>query len=69
MARYGAIVVTLLAAFPNPVFDMAGLVAGSVRMKWWRFLFAVWIGKTIQGIMAAYAGALSLGWVEKLLAH
>ena len=67
MERYGAIVITLMAAFPNPVFDMVGLVAGSVRMKWWRFLFAVWVGKTIQCIIASYAGAFSLGWVEKLL--
>jgi len=67
MERYGAIVIILLAAFPNPVFDMAGLVAGSVRMKWWRFLFAAWIGKTIQCIVTSYAGALSLGWVEKFL--
>lgn len=67
MERYGAIVITLMAAFPNPVFDMVGLVAGSVRMKWWRFLFAVWVGKTIQCIIASYAGAFSLVWVEKLL--
>lgn len=69
MERHGPIVVTLLAAFPNPVFDMAGLVAGSVRMKWWRFLIAAWIGKTVQGILVSYAGALSWGWIERFLVH
>jgi membrane protein YqaA with SNARE-associated domain len=67
MRRYGPIIITLMAAVPNPVFDMAGLVAGSLRMKWWHFLIAAWIGKTIQGILVAYAGALSLGWVEQFL--
>lgn len=67
MERHGVIVITLLAAIPNPVFDMAGIVAGSMRIKWWKFLVAAWVGKTIQAIMIAYAGALSLGWVEQLL--
>jgi membrane protein DedA with SNARE-associated domain len=67
MDRYGAIVITLLASFPNPVFDMVGIVAGSVRMKWWRFLIAVWIGKTIQCILIAYAGYLSLGWIQNFM--
>lgn len=69
MERHGPIVVTLLAAFPNPVFDIAGLTAGSVRIKWWRFLIAAWIGKTVQCVLTAYAGALSWGWIEKFLVH
>jgi membrane protein DedA with SNARE-associated domain len=67
MERYGAFVITLLSAFPNPVFDVAGLVAGSVRMNWWRFLFAAWIGKTIQCVITSYAGALSIRFVEEFL--
>lgn len=69
MERYGPVVITAMAAIPNPVFDMAGLVAGALRMKWWQFLIAAWIGKTIQGLLIAYAGALSLGWVEQYLSH
>nr|MBN1229638.1 VTT domain-containing protein [Anaerolineae bacterium] len=69
MGRYGVIIISLLAAIPNPVFDMAGIVAGSLRIKWWKFLAAAWLGKTIQGLLIAYAGALSLGWVEQFIAH
>ena len=69
MRRYGPIVITLLAAIPNPIFDLVGVVAGSLRMKWWHFLIAAWIGKTIQGILVAYAGAFSFSLVEKLLTH
>jgi uncharacterized membrane protein YdjX (TVP38/TMEM64 family) len=69
MRRYGAIVITLLAAVPNPVFDAVGVAAGSLRMKWWRFLIATWIGKTIQCTLIAYAGAFSFNLVEKLLSN
>ncbi len=67
MDRYGLLMIGALAAIPNPAFDMAGIVAGSMRIKWWKFLLAALVGKTIQGIAIAYAGALSLGWVERLL--
>ncbi|HEC22023.1 MAG TPA: DedA family protein [Chloroflexi bacterium] len=67
MDRYGLIVIAVLAAIPNPVFDVAGIIAGVMRIKWWHFLIAAWIGKTLQAIFIAYAGALSLGWVESLL--
>jgi uncharacterized membrane protein YdjX (TVP38/TMEM64 family) len=67
MERHGLLVIGVLATIPNPIFDMAGIVAGSMRIRWWKFLLAALIGKTIQGIAVAYAGALSLGWVEKLL--
>lgn len=67
MEKYGLLVIAVLAAIPNPVFDMAGIVAGGLRIKWWQFLAAAWFGKTIQGIFIAYAGALSLGWVEQFL--
>jgi uncharacterized membrane protein YdjX (TVP38/TMEM64 family) len=69
MNRYGAIVITLMASIPNPIFDLVGVVAGSMRMKWWRFLIAVWIGKIIQSIIIAYAGAFSFSLVEKFLTH
>jgi uncharacterized membrane protein YdjX (TVP38/TMEM64 family) len=69
MERYGTIVITLMAAVPNPVFDMAGLIAGSMRMRWWRFMIAAWIGKTIQATLTAYAGAVSLDWFKQILTH
>jgi uncharacterized membrane protein YdjX (TVP38/TMEM64 family) len=67
MERYGLFVIIVLSFIPNPLFDMAGMVAGAMRIKWWQFLLAAWIGKTVQALFVAYAGALSLGWVERLL--
>jgi uncharacterized membrane protein YdjX (TVP38/TMEM64 family) len=67
MERYGVVVIAVLAAIPNPLFDVAGMVAGVMRVRWWHFLLAAWLGKTIQAVVVAYAGALSWGWVEGLI--
>ena len=68
MDRFGPLVVFVLAVIPNPVFDMAGLLAGASHMPWWQFLVAAWLGKTIQAIFLAWAGALSLEWVMRFFA-
>lgn len=67
MGKYGLLVIAVLAAIPNPVFDMAGIVAGTLKLKWWQFLIAALIGKTIQAIFIAYAGHFSIGWVRGFL--
>lgn len=68
MDRFGPLVILVLAIVPNPLFDMAGLLAGASHMPWWQFLLTAWIGKTIQAILLAWAGALSLEWVTRLFA-
>jgi membrane protein DedA with SNARE-associated domain len=65
MDRFAPLVILLLATVPNPVFDMAGLLAGASHMVWWKFLIYAWIGKTIQAILIALAGAYSLEWVSR----
>jgi uncharacterized membrane protein YdjX (TVP38/TMEM64 family) len=67
MDRFGPAALFLLATFPNPFFDVAGLAAGALRYPWWRFLLLAWAGKTVQGILIAYAGAASAGWVLEWL--
>jgi len=46
--RWGAIVIFVLAAIPNPIFDMGGILAGIARMRWWKFLIAAALGKTVR---------------------
>lgn len=67
MEKYGLIVISILAAIPNPAFDMAGIIAGSMRLKWWQFLLAAVIGKTVQATFIALAGSLSIGWIRGFL--
>jgi membrane protein YqaA with SNARE-associated domain len=64
--RFGLAFIALLAFIPNPVFDMAGMVAGTLRIKWWQFLLAVMVGKTSRSILIAYGGAYSMEWVERI---
>jgi membrane protein YqaA with SNARE-associated domain len=46
--RWGVIVIFVLAAIPNPIFDMGGILAGMARMAWWKFLTAAALGKTVR---------------------
>jgi uncharacterized membrane protein YdjX (TVP38/TMEM64 family) len=67
MEKYGLVVISILAAIPNPAFDMAGIIAGSMRLKWWQFLLAAAVGKTVQATLIALAGSLSIGWIRGFL--
>lgn len=57
MRRYGIWAVLLLSFVPNPAFDIAGIVAGAMRMPLWKFLLFCWIGKILKMLMFAYGGA------------
>jgi membrane protein YqaA with SNARE-associated domain len=64
MKRSGSLTILILSAIPNPLFDMAGLVAGALKMPVWKFLFWCWIGETIKMLTFAYAGAGLLSLFE-----
>lgn len=57
MKRFGGWAVFALAAIPNPAFDLAGAVAGSMKMPVWKFLIFAWLGETTKMIFFAYAGS------------
>jgi uncharacterized membrane protein YdjX (TVP38/TMEM64 family) len=65
--KYGVIPIIVLAAIPNPLFDVAGFAAGALGFKWWQFLLATFVGKTIKCVVVAYAGLYSMGFIEHLL--
>ncbi|MBN1563858.1 MAG: VTT domain-containing protein [Anaerolineae bacterium] len=69
MQRNGALTIFSLSIFPNPFFDMAGVLAGAGHIPLWRFLTVTFAGKSIQSIIIALAGALSLSWIEPWLTH
>lgn len=54
--KYGLWAIFVLALIPNPLFDVAGLVAGAFGIKWWKFLIAVTVGKTLRATIFAYIG-------------
>jgi uncharacterized membrane protein YdjX (TVP38/TMEM64 family) len=57
MRKYGEWVILLLAFIPNPAFDMAGIIAGALRMKVANFLVWCWIGKVLKMLLFAYGGS------------
>jgi uncharacterized membrane protein YdjX (TVP38/TMEM64 family) len=69
MTRNGTLTILVLSIVPNPIFDLAGLLAGATRMPVWRFLGIGFFGKTIQSSLIALAGSMSLGWVQDWLSH
>ena len=63
MAHYGMLTLFVLSAIPNPLFEVAGLTAGSVRMNFWRFMSSVAAGKIVRGLILAFLGAYSLDFL------
>ncbi|RME51675.1 MAG: DedA family protein [Caldilineae bacterium] len=59
--RRGAWIIFALAAIPNPIFDVGGMMAGALKMPWWKFLGAAAAGKSIRFILLAMWGASLFG--------
>lgn len=62
VSRYGGFAVLILAAIPNPFFDLAGIAAGGLKMPFHRFIFFCWIGQLIKMISFSLAGYHSINW-------
>ncbi len=54
--KYGMWAVFVLAFIPNPLFDAAGLVAGALKIKIWKFLLACILGRILRYILLAHLG-------------
>lgn len=61
MQQYGVLTIFLLALLPNPLFDVAGMVAGVLRLGVWRFLLSCAAGKVIKNVAFAMAGYYGIG--------
>jgi uncharacterized membrane protein YdjX (TVP38/TMEM64 family) len=60
------VMIALLAFIPNPLFDLAGMASGALKLPLWKFLIACAIGKIFKMLMFAYAGYYSIGFVSSL---
>jgi len=56
MQRYGALTIFVLALVPNPIFDLGGLAAGTLRFPLPKFLVSCAAGKVIKNTLFALAG-------------
>lgn len=66
MEKFGDITILVLAFIPNPLFDLAGMVAGILKMPVWKFLIFCVIGKIFKMMMFAYAGSWVMQFLERL---
>lgn len=62
MQKYGDITILVLAFVPNPLFDMAGITAGALKLPVWRFLVWCWLGKILKMMLFAYGGSTIARW-------
>jgi uncharacterized membrane protein YdjX (TVP38/TMEM64 family) len=58
--------IVALAFIPNPLFDLAGMASGALKLPPWKFLLACAIGKILKMLMFAYAGYFSGNWITQL---
>lgn len=58
--KYGAVAIFFLALIPNPLFDVAGLAAGALKMPIWKFLLATISGRILRFFLLAYLGSWTL---------
>ena len=65
MKNHGFLTVFVLAAIPNPLFDLAGILAGVLQFPVRRFLLACWLGKSLKAILVAYLGSISIDLVGR----
>jgi len=57
MKKYGPITILVLAFIPNPLFDVAGMIAGALKMNFLKFLVFCALGKILKMMVFAYTGA------------
>ena len=66
MRHYGDLTILVLAFIPNPLFDMAGIASGMLKLPWYRFLFWTLLGKILKMMVFAYFGASLVHWLPIL---
>ena len=57
MNKYGGITIAVLGFIPNVLIDVAGMVAGALKMPWYHFLFWVFVGKVPKCLLITYGVA------------
>lgn len=67
MVRFGPLMIFIMAALPNPAFDVGGLIAGALKMKPLYFLLATAAGKILRLMLVAYACTGGLPWLAHIV--
>ncbi len=65
--KYGGWAILILAAIPNPFFDLAGIAAGVTKLSLWRFFLFCWLGQIIKMGLFSFAGYYSINWLSEMI--
>ncbi|MEK7075719.1 MAG: VTT domain-containing protein, partial [Patescibacteria group bacterium] len=57
MTKSGFLTIFILAAIPNPLFDLAGMCAGATNYGIKKFLLATFLGKSLKFLTIALLGS------------
>ncbi len=60
-------IIFALAVIPSPLFDVAGVISGMLKIPVWQFIVAALPGKIIKMLLVAYSGFFALDWVFEWL--
>jgi uncharacterized membrane protein YdjX (TVP38/TMEM64 family) len=63
------LMIAVVAFIPNPIFDLAGMASGALKLPFWKFLIACAIGKIFKMLIFAYAGYYSIGFVSRMFSR
>ncbi len=66
MERRGMITMFVLSCIPNPLVDVAGVAAGAVKMRVWRFFVGVFSGKVVKNMYLASGGLIGAELIQRL---
>lgn len=64
--RFPKLAIILFAALPLPLFDILGIMAGSVKMDKKTFFIFCFIGKGLKMLLYAYIGIYTLNQVQNI---
>jgi len=68
MNKNGAWAIFGVALVPVVLFDLVGLAAGALKIRWWKFLLAAWCGKLPRAFLVAYLGH-QIPFIVSALSH
>ena len=67
MRRHGTLILFCMAVIPNPVFDIAGMAAGSTGYSVRKFLAVLLVAKSLRSVGIAYGCYHGISFVERLI--
>jgi len=67
MEKYGLWTLFVLAVIPNPLFDLAGIVAGATKVPVYKYFLVVWLGKFVKFVSISFLGAGSINLIDRFV--